>query len=261
MSEVWHFRPGTIDRLIFNDVVGRNEYGLPDHFGAADVVIDVGAHIGCFAYAALRRGCRRVWAFEPDRENCRLATTHLQPYIDADRLRLSHTAVWRSDGNDDQLRFDGYQPFPDSFLGMAGILNTGNGSVLWGRGEPVDKVALDAIIDEIVRDRAGPGRVRLLKLDCEGAEWPILLTSTRLSLIDEIVGEFHEFGGTGLEIDEGRPQAPLIFSSTRVERFTIDELTRCLTDAGFDVTHSRHRRPDGAIEGLGLFFARKRLPQ
>jgi hypothetical protein len=46
-----------------------------------------------------------------------------------------------------------------------------------------------------------------------------------------------------------------------VSRFTIDELTRCLNDAGFEVTHRRHRRPDGALEGLGLFFARTRLPQ
>ncbi len=260
MSEVWTFRPGTIDRLIFIDVVAVNEYGLPDHFDPADVVIDVGAHIGCFAYAALRRGCRHVWAFEPDREKCRLARADLQAYLGTGRLRLSHRAVWRSDGDDDQLRFDGYQPFPASFAGMQGVVNTGNGSVLWGHGEPVDKMALDAIIDEIVRDRAGRGRVRLLKLDCEGAEWPILLTSQRLSLIDEIVGEFHELGGDALEIGEGRPQTPLIFSSTRVSRFIIDELTRCLDDAGFDVTHRRHQRPDGALEGLGLFFAKRRIP-
>jgi FkbM family methyltransferase len=259
MSDGWTFRPGTIDRLIFTDVVAANEYGLPDHLAPADVVIDVGAHIGSFAYAAVRRGCQQVWAFEPDRENVRLATAHLQPEIDAGRVRLSPKAVWRSDRDDEQLRLDGYQPVPPSFHGMAGCVNTGNGSVLWGRGEPVDKIALDAVIDEIVRDRSVRGRVRLLKLDCEGAEWPILLTSNRLSLIDEIVGEFHELGGDCLEIGEARPRTPLIFTSTRVGRFTIDELTRWLTAAGFDVTHRRHQRPDGALEGLGLFVARKRV--
>ena len=97
--------------------------------------------------------------------------------------------------------------------------------------------------------------MRLLKLDCEGAEWPILLTSRRLHLIDEIVGEFHEIGGPFLEIGEDRPPAPHVFHSDRVAGFTIEELVRCLRDAGFGVTWRRHQRPDGALEGLGLFFA------
>ncbi len=30
-----------------------------------------------------------------------------------------------------------------------------------------------------------------MKIDCEGAEWPILLDSLRLYMIDEIIGEYH----------------------------------------------------------------------
>ncbi len=258
MSELWTFRPGTVDRLNFNDVVGRNEYQLPDRFAPTDIVIDIGAHIGAFAFAVVERGGRQVWCFEPDRDNCRLAAAHLQPAIDAGWVHVSQKAVWRSDRDDEQLRFDGYQPFPASFPELQGIVNTGNGSVLWGTGEPVEKIALDAVIDEI-----GAPRVRLLKLDCEGAEWPILLTSRRLHLIDEIVGEYHELGGDRdrLEIGEDRPRTPLIFHSDRVSRFTIDELARYLTEAGFHVTHRRHRRPDGALEGLGMFFAVRHISE
>lgn len=257
MSGAWTFRSGTADRLIVNDVVGGNEYRLPDHFDPADIVIDIGAHIGSFAYAVMQRGGRRVWSFEPDRENCRLATAHLQSSIDAGWVTLSQKAVWRSDRDDEQLRFDGYQPFPRSFAGMEGIVNTGNGSVLWGIGEPVEKISLDAAIDTAIDESGGATRVRLLKLDCEGAEWPILLTSRRLHLIEEITGEFHELSGdaNALEIGEDRPRTPLIFTSDRVSRFTIDELARYLTEAGFHVEHRRHRRPGGAPEGLGMFFA------
>ena len=74
--------------------------------------------------------------------------------------------------NTDELYFDGYHPFPKSFMGMEGILNTGNGSVIWGSGEPVAKVAFDEIVD--LMTGGGEDEVRLLKLDCEGAEWPIL---------------------------------------------------------------------------------------
>ena len=164
-----------------------------------------------------------------------------------------HAAVWRSDPNDDELRFDGYQVFPQSFLDLAGVVNTGGGSVMWGVGEPVQKVAFDDVVD--LATNRGERRVRLLKLDCEGAEWPILLTSRRLHLIDEIVGEFHELGGPFLEIGEDRPSNAQVFHSDRVAAFTIEELVRFLRDAGFCVTYSRHVRPGGALEGLGYFFA------
>jgi FkbM family methyltransferase len=251
--DTWRFRPGTLDRMIFNGVVSLNEYRLPARFAPGDVVVDVGAHIGAFAYAVVQRGGQHVYSFEPDGANCAFAVEHLRPYIDSGLVQLMQQAVWRSDPNDDELRFDGYHLFPESFKGMEGVLNTGDGSVIWGEGEPVAKVAFDDVVD--LATNRGERRIRLLKLDCEGAEWPILLTSRRLHLVDEIVGEFHELGGPFLEIGEERPSKTQVFQSDRVEAFTIDEFIRVLRDAGFHVTYRRHRRPDGALEGLGLFFA------
>jgi FkbM family methyltransferase len=242
--------------MIFNAVVALNEYRLPSRFAPTDIVIDVGAHIGSFAYAVVTRGGEHVYSIEPDRANCACARENLQPYIEQGYVQLMEGAVWRSDPNDDELRVDGYHVFPPSFAGLAGILNTGGGSVMWGVGDPVAKLALDDVIDLVTRQ--GERRVRLLKLDCEGAEWPALLTSRRLHLIEEIVGEFHEIGGPFVEIGEDRPSNGQMFKSDRVARFTIDELVPILQEAGFDVTHVRHRRPDGALEGLGLFFATRR---
>lgn len=255
MSQGWQFRRGTLDQAIFDGVVLLNEYRLPARFDPADIVIDVGAHIGSFAYAVVTRGGEHVYSIEPDRANCAYARHHLAPYVENGQVRLMEGAIWRSDPNDDEVRFDGYHPFPRSFAGMEAVLNTGSGSVIWGVGDPVEKIALDDVID--LATRHGEHRVRLLKLDCEGAEWPALLTSRTLHLIDEIVGEFHEIGGQFLEIGEDRPSsaAAQVFHSDRVARFTIDELVRSLSEAGFHVTYCRHRRPDGALEGLGLFFA------
>src|ERR1051326_1052387 len=50
MAEAWKFRHNTLDRAIFNGVVLFNEYQLPARFAPEDIVIDVGAHIGSFAY-------------------------------------------------------------------------------------------------------------------------------------------------------------------------------------------------------------------
>jgi FkbM family methyltransferase len=242
--------------MIFDGVVALDEYRLPERFEPDDVVVDVGAHIGSFAYAVVLRGGRHVWSVEPDPTNCAVAAEHLRPYVDRGYVRLVHAAAWRSDPNDDELRFDGYHAFPRSYPGMDGILNTGNGSVVWGLGEPVAKIAFDDVVD--LATNRGERRVRLLKLDCEGAEWPIVLTSQRLHLIDEIVGEFHELGGPFPEIGEDRPSSAHIFHSDRVTGFTVEELVRFLSDAGFGVTYSRHVRPGGALEGLGYFFAMRR---
>lgn len=256
MSVAWNFRPGTLDEGVFNCVVAANEYQLPVKFLPGDIVVDVGAHIGAFAYAVLSRGCRNVYCVEADRENARIAADHLRPYMEQGLVKLVCGAVWRSDPNEDELFFDGYHRFPDSFPTLTGIINTGNGSVIWGQGTPVRKIAFDEMIDSVTDQ--GRRRVRLLKLDCEGAEWPILLTSRRLHLIDEICGEFHEIGGEYLEINETNPAAQPVFNTARFAKFTVDELTTVLGEAGFVVSYRRHQRPNGVVEGLGLFFAKRK---
>jgi hypothetical protein len=127
--------------------------------------------------------------------------------------------------------------------------NTGGGNVLWSaEGPQVESIALDDVIDRVTK--RGRKRVRMLKIDCEGSEFTILMTSRRLHLIDEIAGEFHEFGGAydANPIPE-RARVP------RVERFTIEELTATLERAGFQVTS--HRHPNSH---LGLFHAVNQNP-
>jgi FkbM family methyltransferase len=256
MTDGWKFRPATMDRMIYNDVVFHNEYRLPPGFAVDDIVIDVGSHISSFAYAAATRGCRNIYSVEPDLENFEIASENLRQYIEKSYVRLVRGAVWRSDPNTDELRFDGYHPFPKSFIEMQGFLNTGNGSVIWGEGEVVPKIAFDEIVDLLTNN--GEKRVRLLKLDCEGSEWPILFTSERLHLIDEICGEFHEIGGEFFEISEDRELAEPIFRREGSEKFTVEKLESFFLNAAFSFTYHRHQRPTGTPEGLGLFFATRK---
>ena len=252
----WKCRPQTLDVAIYNSIVRFNEYRLPDALSPEDIVIDVGTHIGSFSQAVVMRGCRHVISIEPDCENFEIACENLKPYLVKGFVRPIRAAAWRSDANDDQLYFDGYHPFPDSYPGMQVIVNTGSGSVVWGIGtERVPKVALDDVIHQATN--GGSKRIRILKLDCEGAEWPILLTSRRLHLIDQICGEFHEFGGEIIEISERVDNQPPLFQIEGFDRFTIDELVRVLGDSGFDVDYIRHRRPNGQMEGMGLFSAKR----
>ncbi len=167
-----------------------------------------------------------MFTFEPAADNFALLCRHLAPF--EARAVVRRAAVFRSDRDVASLPFG---PTLDR-------ANTG-GFAVWNGPDcgPVPGVAFDAVLDEVTR--AGRQRVRLVKLDCEGSEWPILLTSRRLGLIDALCGEYH--------VDDFR--GPL-----RVEgfgRYRPELLRDVLTAQGFAVELEPTRLP------VGLFFARR----
>ena len=178
MKTEFPIRPGTNDDVIYANVVTRNEYRVPDDLSAA-LVIDIGMHVGAFSHLALTRGAAEVHGFEPEASNFSCAVRNLAPF--GARARLHNRAVWRSDIAAPALHF--WRSTDDA--------NTGGGSLIWDTDGPlVDTVPFDAVIDAASEN--GRRRISLLKIDCEGAEFPILLTSKRLACIDRIVGEYHE---------------------------------------------------------------------
>ncbi len=171
----WRFRAGTIDRRLFRDVVVGNEYRLRS-FAANDLILDVGAHTGSFALAALRRGAGRVVCCEPCPDNFAVLRHNLAPF--GGRAVLLNCAVWRSDRPEGRLHL--HNPVDPRNTGAVQARPDGDGPA-------ADAVPLDDLLAEIAAGR----RVRLMKLDCEGAEWPILFTSSRLACVDEVCGEYH----------------------------------------------------------------------
>lgn len=173
----WQLRRRTLDRRIAFQVLVQNEYRLDRSFGRDDRVLDIGAHIGSFTLAALRHGAGSVHCFEPDVDNFRLLKHNLSPF--ADRVSLHHSAVWRSD-----------QAIPRLALhNPVATRNTGAQRVeVQEIGPGIEAISFDAIVEELT----GDGRaIRLVKMDCEGAEWPILLTSRYLGRIEALCGEYH----------------------------------------------------------------------
>jgi FkbM family methyltransferase len=222
----WQLRPGTIDRRIFRNVVIENEYRLPARFDPNDVILDVGGHIGTFVYAVLTRGAGLVHCCEPDAGNYHVLTHNLAPY--GERVRLHRCAVWRSDVAIDSLCL--HNPHESG--------NTGGVQVAGG----LTSVSVEVVaFDQLVRAAAGPhGRIRLLKLDCEGAEWPILFSSRMLHLIDSICGEYHLRSYS----------AP--FQVAGFPTISPDVLGSFLQGQGFQVTIEPNRR---SPDPIGNFFA------
>jgi FkbM family methyltransferase len=223
----WLLRPDTIDRRLFRDVVLRNEYQLPARFEPADVILDIGAHTGSFSYAALRRGAGMVHCCEADPDNFRLLQHNLEPF--QSRVRLSCCAVWRSD------QFVTRLPFHN----LEDPRNTGAGCVATsGSKRLVPALSFDELVVRATREGQ---RIRLVKLDCEGSEWPILLTSRTFHLVDALCGEYHL----------GSYAEP--FTVAGCPDFTPALLEEYLTEQGFRV----RMRPSARNPHLGLFFGER----
>ena len=216
-SEPPHWRPGTLDQSIWQSIVNGSEYNLPEAYSASDVVVDVGVHIGSFSFACLQRGAGKVYGFEANPHNYAAALTNLSRF--GTRAELVNKALWRSDEPAGVLQF----------VASTDPKNTGGGNVLptkvkpdWCETIEVGSVRFDDFLDGL------GGRVRVLKMDCEGSEYPILLTSKRLHLIDEILGEFHEWGDS--------PGEPSDYAKSlgvkRIDRYALKE---GLEAQGFEV--------------------------
>lgn len=226
----FHARAGTTDSEIFKFVVDDNEYDLPERFQPDDIVIDIGAHIGGFSYASLLRGAGKVYAFEAHPENHAIATKNVERF--GARASCRQQAVWRSDQPSQTL-------YNES---LTGNCNTGGISLLWNdEGQAVETISLDQILSEASEGFRKP--IRLLKIDCEGSEYPILFTSSQLQIVEEICGEYHE---VPVERIPDRAKVPGKFE--RFDRFALKEF---FEDQGWSIVL------EPKAEQLGLFHARQ----
>lgn len=231
-EHAFHLRPGTNDEVIYNNVVENNEYRVPDGLAPDALVVDIGVHVGSFSHLALSRGAGALHGFEPEPSNYECAKRNLAPY--GERVHLYNHAVWRSDSPGLRL----------PFWRSVDQANAGGGTLIWDTDGPlVDAVPFDDIIDAV--SERGRRRVDLIKIDCEGAEFPILLTSKLLGRVDRIVGEYHEL----------RALLPPHVRIPGVDEFAMPALAAHLEREGFIVTWLR--QATAQFGDLGLFFAER----
>jgi FkbM family methyltransferase len=224
----WRLRPNTLDERIFREVVIGNEYRLPRRFQPEDVILDIGGHIGSFAYAAYRRGARMVHCCEADPDNFAVLRHNLAPY--SDRITARHAAVWRCDQPAGRLYIENFHVAKNT-----GAIRVSGA----GTGQSVPALPFDDLVrlatDNLRRT------VRLAKFDCEGAEWPILLTSKLLSHVEALCGEYH--GGDV-------PSADAVAGLPELNGAYLEQILR---ERGFAV----ETQPCAKDPRLGWFFARK----
>lgn len=197
-------------------IVERNEYCLKDDLSGA-IVLDVGAHIGAFSAACLIRGAEKSYCYEPDPEAATICSENLSKIGDA---WVTSAAVWGGDVPD-ELALARYAT-DDSRTGSA--VYCLDPIVPSWRAPAVD---FDEVVEAINHEHGTP--IAIVKLNCEGAEYPILYNSSVLDVIKNIVIEYHE-------ID--LPLRDEFAGTVDPARMTGEDLAQFLNAAGFHVVGS-----------------------
>jgi FkbM family methyltransferase len=151
--------PGALVVPLYKEIWYRDDYRLrADPLPRGATVIDIGANIGMFAlYAAVECGAARVYAYEPFPGSYALLTRNAESNRVAAIVPVPIAIAGRAGGR--SLHLHGRH-------GVHSLFGTSD------EGVPIDCITL---ADAFARDRIE--RCDFLKLDCEGAEYEILLAA------------------------------------------------------------------------------------
>jgi FkbM family methyltransferase len=164
------FRAGTADEFVLEQSFDHDIFftGVPEYRPKEDdVIIDVGAHIGTFSLLAASKVPKgRVYAIEASRETfCYLRTN-----VALNRLtNIDVTQVALSDKAGTTTLFHHEENWGHSIMKQ-----------LSARSEIVVTESLSELVA-----RKGIGRIDFMKFNCEGAEFPILM-SAPMELLERI---------------------------------------------------------------------------
>jgi len=170
--DIWAIKETFLDEFY-------TKYGVPVKDGWA--VIDIGAGIGDFSiYTAYSHPEAKIFAFEPFPGSYELLTRN----INLNKIKNVHPsqmAVWHSDS---KLLLNGTDDEPLQ------ITSERNDSA----GEPGPENVVQAIALTTILEKYGIEKVDLIKLDCEGAEYDILMKAPTSALrrMDRIIMEYHD---------------------------------------------------------------------
>lgn len=147
-------------------------------FHKGDVVIDIGGHVGFVSiYLAKKYPFIKIFAFEPIYDNY----FHFKKNIRLNKvtnIRLSNRAVTK-DGRELEM----FMGFSDTGRATA---KSKEAQLLRCNYYIVKSLTLDSIFKKYHIKKC-----KLLKIDCEGSEYEILMHSKQLRRVEYLSGEFH----------------------------------------------------------------------
>jgi FkbM family methyltransferase len=186
-----YYRTDSHDRSIIAEIWEKGSYAAGFPMGRKAVIIDIGAHNGYFSLYAARNSAEgsRIYAFEPVLDNFKILVENLK-LNQVEKVSARNICVSGSDGT------------------LTMYVNTAHTGGHSQYRERIEKYRPDTI-EEIECDSvafchtvpAGVEQIDFCKIDCEGAEFDILLQAPAefLRKVQVFAIEFHEFGGHKVE--------------------------------------------------------------
>lgn len=172
---------GAITRASVAADLNAGIYGLDNiNFEPGDVVVDIGANVGIVSiYLAKRWPEIRVYAYEPVPENFNSLVNNVEANGVKHIVKCRNVAV-TSDGRLLQM------------IAHMGSNTGGATGYLSDMKLPNHQLyTAMSVTPAMVYSLWGFDRCKLLKIDCEGAEYEILRATTWLGKVDYLAGEFH----------------------------------------------------------------------
>jgi FkbM family methyltransferase len=197
-------RAGTTDEVTFREVWDQAEYHGAEPYVQGHLVLDVGANVGAFSLWALHHGAAKVLAYEPEPGNYAMLAAHTAGLnVDARQLAVMDDPghIYLDAGPDDR---------------HGGGTHCAYGQPLPADWEDQGMVRVEAAgINDVLREaiELGGGLVGVVKIDCEGGEYPIIdgVHGDLLAQVRCIVMEFHGPGMPHLPHLQGAAQVgPLL---------------------------------------------------
>jgi FkbM family methyltransferase len=213
---------------LYHQLYSRRFYDDNFQIKPDDTVLDIGGYVGSFALPAARLASRgRVISFEPSPANFRQFEKNLE-LNKLGNVKVYNQGVASSDRTI-TLFLDNMNPASNSIY-LRTDQNRGNN---YSEGAAISLLSLFG--------REGIQRCDFLKIDCEGAEYEILMSLDRAMLdrIGKIACEYHQ---------------PAYYGVTNPDH-TPDHLVKFLEKNGFTV----YRKPVNPYLGM-LYAANHRLP-
>jgi len=166
------------DRSVFEEVFRDLDYKIVDTqiAGAGNLIIDIGAHIGCFSlYCRCLNSSVKILAYEPEAENFNNLKENIRKNNFHD-IQVKNLAVSDRDGQKNIY-----------------ISDDSHNHSLIKEIEHTNELKVQTIGINRILDRQE--LVDLIKIDCEGAEFEIIQTITpeNFKKIKTLYIEYHEF--------------------------------------------------------------------
>ncbi|MBP7272716.1 MAG: FkbM family methyltransferase [Saprospiraceae bacterium] len=186
---------------LLREVFVEREYANFFPFNEKVIVVDIGAHYGYFSLFAAQHTHPEsiIWALEPSPTNFHILQKNIASNAISNIIPLN---IGISDSNNTAKLF----------------LSRPENHSIFGSGQEKSVMAKFRNLETFMREQ-DINRIDFLKIDCEGAEYPILLSTQKAQLerVDVITLEFHDLLAKGWKPADLYQH--LVACGFRIERF------------------------------------------